>query len=175
VLLAVGVAASVLSCAKPGYKTVSLFSASTVPKVTADPDTKAVILATKVRASVAGDIGVLKFYRSKGNVGTHIGYVWDANGRLLTSAKFPEMTSVGWKHVVLSKPVHINAGQTFVVGYLAPKGQYASDTKVFAAGRTVAKGPLTAIGSAYSYTGGFPVDAWEGANYYVDVDFTYKS
>jgi Domain of unknown function (DUF4082) len=175
VLLAVGLAASVLSCAKPGYKTVSLFSASTVPKVTADPDTKAVILATRVRASVAGDIGVLKFYRSKGNVGTHVGYVWDANGRLLTSAKFPETTSVGWKHVVLSKPVHINAGQTFVVGYLAPKGQYASDTKVFSAGRTVAKGPLTAIGSAYSYTGSFPVDAWEGANYYVDLDFTYKS
>ena len=134
VLLAVAVAASVLSCAKPGYKTVSLFTASTVPKVVADPDTKPVILATRIRASVAGDIGVLKFYRSKSNVGTHIGYVWDANGRLLASAKFPETTTVGWKHVVLSKPVRIAAGQTFVVGYLAPKGRYAADTKVFTGG-----------------------------------------
>src|SRR6187200_2099805 len=39
VLMAVVVAASLLSCAKPGYKTVSLFTAKTVPKVVADPDT----------------------------------------------------------------------------------------------------------------------------------------
>ena len=75
------VTASLLSCAQPGSRRASLFTSSTVPRVTADPDTRSVVLATRITASSAGEITALRFYKSRANVGKHLGFVWDANGR----------------------------------------------------------------------------------------------
>ena len=71
---------------------------------------------------MAGTITGIRFYKGAGNVGTHIGSLWNSSGALLASATFANETANGWQQVNFSTPVPISPNTTYVAGYLAPTG-----------------------------------------------------
>ena len=121
----------------------SLWSSTTIPTVTADPDTAAVEVGVKFQATVNGTITGVRFYKGAGNTGTHTGKLWTSTGTLLASATFSNETATGWQQVNFSTPIAITANTTYVVWYRAPRGRYAADEQYFSAAYTNA--PLRAL------------------------------
>jgi len=75
---------------------------------------------------------------------------------------------------MLSTPVQLTAGTTYVVSYLAPNGRYATTSGFF--GTPFTNGALTAPASGngrylYGATGGYPSYSYQATNYWVDVVF----
>ncbi|WP_437307761.1 DUF4082 domain-containing protein [Sorangium sp. So ce388] len=161
---------------------VSLWSDADVPAILADSDTQAVELGVKFRASVAGQITGVRFYKSSSNTGTHTGRLWSAAGQALASVTFTNESASGWQVARFDAPVPIQANQTYVVSYHAPNGRYSASNSYFSsAGR--ASGPLYAFrdgesggNGVYKYgASGFPTSTWRGSNYWVDVLFQSSS
>jgi hypothetical protein len=155
----------------------SLWTAAEVPTVPADPDSAATEVGTKFRADVAGRVTALRFYKGAGNTGTHVGRLWTATGSQLATVTFQNETATGWQQASLSTPVTLTPGTTYVVSYLAPNGRYAGDPGYFATSG-VDSGPLHALrdgldgaNGVYRFGSGFPTQAWQSANYWVDVVF----
>lgn len=150
----------------------SLWPQSTVPTIVTDPDARAVTLGTRFVSSVDGWVTAVRFYKSPTNVGPHEGALWTKNGSLLARVSFTAETDSGWQQAQFAQPVFLAKGQEAVVSYRAPAGQYSADPATFANGSVVRNGPLTALGSRYSYTEPFPGQVWQNASYYVDVLFS---
>jgi len=158
----------------------SIWGSGATPAVTADPDTSPNELGVKFRADVAGQVTALRFYKGTGNTGTHVGHLWTATGTQLASVTFTGETATGWQQATLSTPVSLSAGATYVASYYAPNGHYAEDDGYFLASATDAP-PLHALkdgtdGPNGVYRpgtgGGFPTQAYQSANYWVDVVFS---
>jgi hypothetical protein len=152
--------------------TQSLWTTSTVPQLTSDPDSSPVELGLKFRSTQAGYITGLRFYKGAGNTGTHVAHLWSSSGQLLASATFTAETAAGWQEVTFAQPVAIAANTTYIASYYAPRGHYAADEGYFAAGPKTSSS-LQATGSAYKYAtnGGFPTSSYNNTNYWVDVLF----
>ena len=84
-------------------------------------------LGVKFTADFNGSILGVRFYKSAGNVGTHVGNLWTATGSLLGTATFTNESASGWQQVVFGTPVPVTAGTTYVASYYAPNGHYACD------------------------------------------------
>nr|WP_246728472.1 DUF4082 domain-containing protein [Microvirga terricola] len=160
---------------------VSLFPPSATPAILSDPDTSSVELGMKFQSSVAGTIIGIKFYKGTGDTGTHQGSLWTATGMLLATVTFANETASGWQTAILSTPVTLNAGTTYVVSYHS-NGHYAATSSYFTAATT--NGPLTAPSSSaaggngvYSYgsSSSFPTSSYGATNYWVDVLFNPSS
>ena len=132
----------------------------------------------KFTSNQNGFITGIRFYKSNGNTGTHIGNLWTTGGALLASAVFAGETSSGWQQVNFSNPVVITAGTTYVASYYAPNGRYSVDEAFFAA-TGVGNPPLQALANSvsangvfsYGSTSTFPDSAFNASNYWVDVVF----
>jgi hypothetical protein len=131
----------------------------------------ATVLGTRFTASTDGVVTAIRYYKSKKNTGTHIGYLWTASGRLLTSVKVTSSKRVGWVEAKLAKAQQINAGSVYVVGYKAPKGHYSYTRSVFAKGKIRSNDALKAVAGVTSKSG-FPRKTHSGTAYFVDVRFT---
>ena len=96
---------------------------------------------------------------------------------MLATATFRGESASGWQSVSFSSPVAISANTTYVASYFAPQGHYAYEQGFFNASLTT--GPLTAPASGttpngvyfYGANGGFPADAFNATNYWVDPIF----
>ncbi len=158
--------------------TSTIWPSTTVPAISADSDTASVELGVKFRANQNGYICGVRFYKDSTNTGTHVGKLWSSTGTLLASATFQNETASGWQQVNFSSPVQIVSGTQYIASYLAPAGRYSVNGNYFSAG--VTNGSLYAFSSAesggngvYLYgAGGFPVNTYQAANYWVDVSFT---
>jgi methionine-rich copper-binding protein CopC len=156
----------------------TLWPATTVPAVAADPDATAVELGVKFRTSQSGFVSGLRFYKGPGNTGSHVGSLWSRTGTRLASAAFTGETASGWQQVLFASPVAVAANTTYVASYHAPAGRYSVNESYFTAATT--RGPLTALSSGtdgvngvYRYgASGFPSTAFRASNYWVDVVFT---
>lgn len=155
----------------PGETT--LFSNSTVPPYSDNPDSQAVELGVQFTSSESGYIVGIRFYKGASSSGTNIGNLWSSSGTLLVTATFSDETASGWQEVNFSQPVAIQAGATYIASYFAPNGNYADNLGFFAGGG-LSSGPLTASGSVYGYsaTSKFPTQTYDNSNYYVDVVFS---
>ena len=89
-------------------------------------DTHAIEIGTKFRSDVSGFITGLRFYKTSGNTGTHIGRLWTAAGTQLAQATFSGESASGWQQVSFGSPVAINANTTYIAAYHAPNGHYAA-------------------------------------------------
>ncbi|MGF1664207.1 MAG: DUF4082 domain-containing protein [Kineosporiaceae bacterium] len=152
----------------------TIFTGSEQPAVASTSDTAAVELGTRFTPLVDGRVTGIRFFKGTRNTGTHVGSLWSAGGTRLAQVTFTNETASGWQTAVLSSPVTVQAGTTYVVSYLAPNGGYAQTTGYFTADRT--RGPLLAPGASngvfrYGAGGGFPSSSWQGSNYFVDVVF----
>ena len=143
-------------------------------------DPAAVELGVKFRSDEAGFITGLRFYKTSGNTGTHVGHLWSASGGPpLAEATFSGETASGWQEVSLDNPVEIDADTTYIASYHAPNGHYAATSGYFATGG-FDSAPLHALGDGvdgpngvYTYgpSGSFPTSTFQSSNYWVDVVF----
>ncbi|MGN6283976.1 MAG: DUF4082 domain-containing protein [Afipia sp.] len=153
--------------------TRSLFSQSDVPAVVTDNDANSVNLGVRFSSTQSGTIVGLRYYKSVGDGGTHIGSLWSSTGTLLATATFTQETASGWQTVTFANPVSISAGTTYVASYHS-NGFYADSPDYFTT--TYTNGPLTAQAGngyyQYSPDNAFPTTSSNGVNYWVDVIFS---
>jgi hypothetical protein len=157
----------------------SIWTASTVPSNPSSNDTGSVELGVKFRATQAGFIVGVRFYKGLADNGTHIGNLWSSTGTLLARATFTSETASGWQQVNFSTPVAISANTTYLASYFAPVGGYAFDSNYFRTG--VDNEPLRALANGedggngvftYSASTTFPSQTFNASNYWVDIVFT---
>lgn len=162
----------------PGACPCSVWNDTVVPANPAVNDPNAVTVGLKFRATTAGKVTGVRFYKGVGNDGPHVGSLWSATGTLLAQATFAGETVSGWQQVLFSAPVAITANTTYVVSYNTTKGYYAATGGYFTAG-TVTSGPLQALGNGVDGANGvyryganaFPTSSYGAANYWVDLVF----
>ncbi|MFD2077536.1 DUF4082 domain-containing protein [Actinopolymorpha cephalotaxi] len=149
-----------------------------IPVTEATADDSAVEVGVKFRSSEKGFVTGIRFYKGAGNTGTHVGSLWSSSGTKLASVTFSGETATGWQQATFASPVPVTAATTYVASYYAPVGRYANSGSYFANTATT-RGPLTALRSGtdglngvYKYgASGFPSNAFQATNYWVDVVF----
>jgi hypothetical protein len=159
--------------------TYSIFPAASTPATPADNDGQAIEVGVKFRATQAGYITGLRFYKGAANTGTHTGHLWSSTGTLLATAVFTGETASGWQQVLFTTPVAIIANTTYVASYFSSAGYYAVTNPYFTT--AVTNGPVTALANGtdggngvykYSATSVFPNTTYQTSNYWVDIVFT---
>jgi len=151
---------------------VSLWSEGVRPERPADSDTRSVEVGTSFRATQAGAVTGIRFYKHQLNTGRHTGSLWNDRGNLLASVTFQNESGSGWQTARLSSPVPLDAGRWYVVSYHAPAGRYAADPNYFR-NKMLTSGVLQARGGVYAYgtEARYPTQSWRSASYYADVLF----
>ena len=97
---------------------------------------------------------------------------------LLAHGTFTNETASGWQTLEFPTAVPVNPGQTYVVSYYAPNGNYAATSDYFA-NSAYSNAPLTALqngtdggNGVYAYGGDqFPTSSFNSSNYWVDPIF----
>jgi hypothetical protein len=134
----------------------------------------------RFRANSPGSITGLRFYKTAGNSGTHIGELYSNSGTRLAQATFTGETATGWQTVLFSSPVAVVANTTYVASYFSSLGNYVEDNGYFAT-TGLTNGNLTALkdgvdgcNGPYKYTAApaFPNACFASANYWVDVIYS---
>lgn len=157
---------------------VSLFSAATVP-ATFGNDGTALTLGVKFRATQAGLISGIRFYKRAGSTGTNTAVLWSSTGTKLAEAVSGNESASGWQQVLFTTPVSITANTTYVASYHSSSGDYAIANPFFTT--AIVNGPLRGLASGedgpngvyrYGATPAFPNSNYETSNYYVDVLFS---
>ena len=96
-----------------------------------DSDSSSVEVGVRFRSDSAGLITGIRFYKTAGNTGPHVGYLWTSSGGQLAEAAFTGESPSGWQVVNFDQPVPIHPGTTYVASYHAPHGHYASLSDYF--------------------------------------------
>jgi len=157
----------------------TIWPATAQPAIPSSSDWNSVELGVKFTTTTNGWINGIRFYKDAGNIGTHVGSLWDSSGDLLGSVNFTGETASGWQEADFSSPIPVTAGTTYVASYFAPDGGYSVD--VGGLTNAVSNGPLTALASGsssgngvYTYTGSpaFPTNTYNADNYWVDAVFS---
>ena len=155
----------------------SVWNASATPAMIDSGDGASVEVGFRFRSDLSGFITALRFYKSAANIGTHVGHLWTNDGIILASATFAGESASGWQQVVLTTPVPINAGTTYVASYFAPSGHYSLDEHLFASSG-VDNPPLHALKDGTDGANGvftycttilFPTSSFHSSNYWVDL------
>ncbi len=133
-------------------------------------------LGAKFMTSKAGTVEGIRFFSASHTNGEYTGHLWDANGNMLASATFSNVTPNGWQEVLFSEPVAIEPGMVYVASYYNAAGAYAATSGGLTS--AVANGSVTILGNdteggngVYNYSGGFPNQTFNATNYWVDVIF----
>lgn len=156
----------------------SIWTPDDVPVRDADPDQQPVEVGMKFRPLINGFITGIRYYKSAGNTGTHVGSLWTRTGVRLAQATFAGETPTGWQEVQFDSPVEVTAGTVYVVSYHTNAGQYASDTEFFTQSVTTPylealQDGLDGPNGVYRYTAepAFPTEGYLASNFWVDVLF----
>ena len=131
----------------------------------------------KIRATEAGWITSLRFYKQPNNTGTHVGHLWATDGTKLGEVTFSNETASGWQQAQLPEPVQVAAGTTLIASYHSPNGFSARSPGYFA--NAVDRTPLAAPADlasggngVFRYgASGFPDSSFGATNYWVDATF----
>src|SRR5204863_3182401 len=136
-------------------------------------------LGVTFRADSNGYITGIRFYKSTGNTGTHVGNLWSSGGTLLASATFTGESASGWQQGNFSNPVAITANTFYVASYHTTIGHYSvtgnydrKSTRLNSSHveTSYAGGWLQNKSYAYGSASAFPTNT-NSANYWVDVVF----
>jgi len=163
----------------PGTCPCTIWTAASTTPAGPDGDTSAVELGVRFRSSISGFITGVRFYKFSTNTGTHIGNLWSNTGALLATATFTAESSSGWQQVNFASPVAITANATYVASYHTNTGHYAANGGYFVS--SFDNPPLSALQNGvagpngvyrYGASSAFPTDAYNAANYWVDVVYS---
>jgi hypothetical protein len=157
----------------------SIWDATAVPALAADPEALALELGVKFTSDVDGLITGIRFYKSTANTGTHTGSLWSGAGARLATATFTNEMAAGWQQVTFPFPVAIAANTVYVASYHTDVGHYSGDEYYFATAG-LDNPPLHALrdgvsggNGVYAYgASAFPTSTFHASNYWVDVVFT---
>ncbi|HKI66572.1 MAG TPA: N,N-dimethylformamidase beta subunit family domain-containing protein, partial [Solirubrobacterales bacterium] len=151
-----------------------------------DSDSSAIELGVKFRTEVTGYVSGIRFYKTSGNTGTHVGRLWTPSGEQLAQVTFTGESGSGWQQADFDTPVEIKANTTYVASYYAPFGHYASIEDYFALvgydnpplhaladGADGANGIYAYGSSGGLFSNGGP-NTFHSENYLVDVSFEKK-
>ena len=127
-------------------------------------------LGTKIVTDEPTRLLALRFYKSPGETGTHVGRVWTAGGAQVAQVTFANESSSGWQRQALGSPLDLTPGQTYVVSvglnaYYSKAGSGLAAPLVSGPLRTVATGN----GVFADRAGLFPSQTWQSTNYFVDA------
>ncbi|KQV77995.1 hypothetical protein ASC64_04095 [Nocardioides sp. Root122] len=155
----------------PGVCPCSLFSDETVPTVMEINDGVPLSLGTRFTSDAKGIVTGVRFYKSSGNTGAHVGSLWNANGVELASGTFTNESASGWQQLNFTTPVAIAKNTPYVVSYRSTSGRYSATPNAFSE-RDLSWAPLrvTSTSGAYTYATGFP-GGTSSTSYLVDVVF----
>lgn len=150
----------------------------TAPATADSGDTASVNVGVKFKADYSGTITGLRFYKAAANTGVHVGTLWDAAGNPKAQVTFTNESASGWQSADFAVPVSVTAGTTYVASYFAPSGHYSATSGGLFGGAD--NGLLHALAAsssangvyAYGTTSTFPVNTYNGANYWVDVRYS---
>ena len=104
----------------------TIWPASAVPAVAADPDTDAVEVGVKFRTDVDGFVTGVRFYKGTGNTGTHVGNLWTASGTNLGAVTFTDETATGWQQALFAAPIAVSVRTRLPVSSAARKSLFVS-------------------------------------------------
>lgn len=133
-------------------------------------------LGLRFTPSVNGQITAIRYWHPAQLSPTALitGKLYAANGSLLTSIDFPNLTTTplsGWRQQELATPLNVTAGQVYVVSVSTPNFYpFAGNTL----GATITNGPLSTNGAGsgvYGPPGAIPTNVYQNANYFRDVVF----
>jgi hypothetical protein len=132
-------------------------------------------------SSVSGYATGVRFFKSLNNTGTHVGHLWNPNGKLLATVTFADETASGWQTAYFPSPVAVKPNATYVISYNAPDGNYAADSGSFI--NALSSPPLVGLADGahgpngvYQYGAGqFPATGAAATNFWVDVVFNTSS
>ena len=161
---------------------------NTTPWTLDEQDPSPVEVGVRFKADMDGSVTGVRFYKSTANTGSHVGNLWTNSGTLLATGTFSGESATGWQQLNFTTPVDITAGTTYVASYYAPRGHYSVSSEYYytpspVGGNSLDSPPLHAINAnrggangVYSYSGSstFPLSAFDGENYAVDVVFVPK-
>jgi hypothetical protein len=156
--------------------TLSIFGDVT-PQTAVVPDTRPVTLGVRFQSAQPGKIWGIRFFRGASSRDGYAVKLFAANGSLLAAAKTWKDTCFVpcWEQVNFRSPVSLAANTTYVAAYYTQNGRYAADkfdlTNLRSAGSLTIPAAVGGNG-VYTYSAGFPDQAFENSNYYVDVAFT---
>jgi hypothetical protein len=157
----------------------TLWPSTAVPTVADVGADSAVELGITFRSDNSGYITGIRFYKSAGNTGTHVGNLWSSTGARLATATFTGESASGWQQVNFSTPVAIAANTTYVASYHTNGGHYSVTPNYFATSgvdRAPLHAPANSTGTPngpykYGSTSAYPTQTHNSSNYWVDVVF----
>ncbi len=134
-------------------------------------------LGMKFQASQEGRITKIRYYKTTGETGSHIGRIWSSTGVLLKTVNFTSETSSGWQEATLSTPLYVLPNTTYIVS-VNSNTAYGATNNVF--DTPVTNGVLAGIADGnngvYALSpGGFPTTSFNNSNYFRDVVFETTS
>ena len=155
----------------PGVCPCSLFSDETTPTILEINDGTPLTLGTRFTSDVKGVVTGVRFYKSPGNTGAHVGSLWNQNGVELASGTFTNESASGWQQLNFATPVAIAKNTPYIVSYRSTTGRYSATLNAFSE-RDLSWAPLrvTSTAGAYTYAPGFP-GGQSSTSYMVDVVF----
>ncbi len=128
-------------------------------------------MGVKVTATQNMQLTAIRFYKSPGETGTHVGHIWTSGGVLLASATFANETTSGWQQQALSSPLAMTANTVYVVSVNANSFFVMTGSALAA---QVTSGPLQSVadganGVFGASAGTFPTSTYSSSNYFVDL------
>ena len=136
-------------------------------------------LGVRFTSGIPGFVKGIRFFSANNVSGNYTGHLWTADGNMLASAIFTNVTANGWQEVLFSEPVKIEAGVIYVASYYNGSGIYAATSQGLSQpvnngnSLTTLTNDGKAPGGVYTYSGpGFPTQTYNATNYWVDVVFT---
>jgi hypothetical protein len=128
-------------------------------------------LGMRFTSDAPGVIQAIRYYKSPGETGTHVGRIWSSTGQLLATVTFTNESPSGWQQQALTTPLAIAAGTTYVVS-VNISAFYASTSGGFSS--AISHGGLNApvgAGIFNNAPGAFPATSFSNTNYFRDVVF----
>lgn len=126
----------------PSNSATTIFTTQTTSSGTVT-DGVALEVGLKFQSTVAGYITGIRFYKSAGNTGTHIGQLYKGDGTLLASVTFVGETTSGWQVAQVTPAVPILANTTYITAYFSPNGFYSYTSNFL--GANIVNSPLLAL------------------------------
>jgi hypothetical protein len=128
-------------------------------------------LGVKVSVTVPTEVNGLRFYKSPGETGTHVGRVWTAGGTQVAQVTFANETASGWQSQALATPYTMQPGTVYVVSVNANTDFVDTSSGLASA---IVSGPLQSVadgnnGVFANSAGQFPNQSYLSSNYFVDL------
>ncbi len=127
-------------------------------------------MGVKVTATSATQIRAIRFYKSSGETGTHIGRVWSSGGTELTEVTFVGEGASGWQTAQLATPLTLTTGDTYVIS--VNRNDFYPLTTGGLASQIVAGPVSTVVGGNGVFSdaaGSFPTASYADSDYLVDL------